>query len=58
MNKVLPATVRNKVGIDDETRSLLQQLKQETGIPHARLVRDAMKHYAPKLRRRNKAAAA
>lgn len=43
-------TERNKIGVDDDTMKLVKELKQETGIPHARIVRDGVLAIAPKLR--------
>jgi hypothetical protein len=42
---------RNKIGVDDDTMSLVRELKQVTGVPIARIVRDSVKAYAPKLRK-------
>lgn len=42
---------RNKIGVDDDTMNLVRELKEHTGVPIARIVRDSVKAYAPKLRK-------
>lgn len=42
---------RNKIGVDDDTMNLVRELKQHTGVPIGRIVRDSVKAYAPKLRK-------
>jgi hypothetical protein len=50
--KTEPSKLYGTLRIDRDSLLLLQQLKEKTGVPHIRLVKDALaSHYASVLQR-------